>query len=48
MARREYDSPVLKMMMLSDEDIITSSVYEDEDGNKQAVGSFDNSWLGNG
>ena len=48
MARREYDSPILKMMMLSDEDIITSSVYEDEDGNKQAVGSFDNSWLGNG
>ena len=48
MARREYDSPVLKMMLLSDEDIITSSVYEDEDGNKQAVGSFDNSWLGNG
>ena len=48
MARREYDSPILKMLMLSDEDIITSSVYEDEDGNKQAVGSFDNSWLGNG
>ena len=48
MARKEYDSLAFKIMMFSEEDIITSSVYEDEDGNKQAVGSFDNSWLGNG
>ena len=46
MARKEYDSPEIKVSLLHEEDVISTSIWNTVvDEENYVVGDFDSDWL---